>query len=70
MENTKFLVVEGDKIADTPKPIDHMTMAELTGRDPKDIKKFARVIYTYPDAQVEMENPNSLKNVFKRLLKK
>lgn len=70
-ENKKLKIVEGDKIADQPKPIGHMTMEELTGRKPEELKdKNNRVIYHYPDAKVEMENPNSLKNIFKRILKK
>lgn len=71
MENKNLKVVEGDKIADKPKPLGQMTMEEITGRKPDQLlAKGKRTIYEFPSAPVEMENPNSLKNIFKRLLSK
>lgn len=71
MQNKNLKVVEGDEIADKKKPLGQMTMEEITGRKSHEIvEKANRVIYEFPSAPVEMENPNSLKNIFKRLLSK
>lgn len=63
--------IEGDKLnPDKTKILDAKSMEEITGRAVTMEYNEKRVIYNYPDATTKIDNPNSLANVFKRILKR
>lgn len=62
--------IEGDKLNPSKeKPLAQKSMEEITGRDSA-AEHINRVIYHYPDATKKIDNPNSLANIFKRILKR
>lgn len=71
METQKNMqAIEGDKLnPGKEKPISQKSMEEICGRDINYENHNKRVIYNYPDATTKIDNPNSLANIFKRILK-
>lgn len=71
METAKNMqAIEGDKLnPGKEKPLAEKSMEEICGRDISYENHNKRVIYEYPDATKKIHNPNSLANVFKRILK-
>lgn len=72
--NTKLKVVSSEPAIKKGNKVDlsqlhNKTMAEIIGRDHAN-EHTQRVIYSYEPQQIAVENPNSLKNIFKRLIKK
>lgn len=63
--------IEGDKLnPGKEKPLAQKSMEEIVGRDISYENHNKRVIYHYPDATTKIDNPNSLANIFKRILKR
>lgn len=67
----KMQVVQVDKVTRKTKIVvdDTKTIAELIDR--KSAAEYnKRVIYNFPDATKTVDNPNSLANIFKRIIGK
>lgn len=67
----KLQVVKGDKVTRKTKIVvdDTKSIAEIIGRKSA-AEHNKRVIYNFPDATETVENPNSLANIFKRIIGK
>lgn len=72
--NTKLKVVPSEPASKKGTKVnlaelDQKSMADIIGRDHAN-EHTKRVIYSYDPLIKSVDNPNSLKNIFKRLIKK